>query len=200
MKRVVQVGLMFLFVAVFAASCGKKAESPVSPSGAEQAGGNATPAGGLKATAPTAQSPTNGVKPTGTLVLVAGKATMLYVTEGFPLSYEFEILTTSGGSVWTQVVGGGSGSTVSVSPNVSLNSDQTYNWRVRARHPRGDGSLVGECGVCREPAARIDQRDHLVGSTRQRSGRLRGAPHPWPAYLDPRRGTAPRRVRDACRV
>ena len=136
MKRVFQIGSMFDLAAVFAAACSKQSANPASPSGAEQAGGNATPAGGLKASAPTAQSPTNGVKPTGTLVLVAGRASMLYVTEGFPLSYEFEILTTSGARVWGEVVGGGSGSTISVTPTASLNADQPYNWRVRG-YPKG---------------------------------------------------------------
>ncbi len=101
MKRMFHIGSVVVLAAAVAAACGKEAANPVSPSGAEQADGNATPPGGLKATAPTAISPTNGVKPTGTLVLVAGRSTMPYVTVQLPLSYEFEILTTQGAHVWS---------------------------------------------------------------------------------------------------
>jgi hypothetical protein len=152
-----QIGSVVLLAASVAVACGKKSNSPVSPSGAEQADGSATPPGGLKATAPTPQSPTNGVKPTGSLVLVAGRANMLYVSDGFPLSYEFEILTTSGAKVWGQTVGGGSGSTVSVSPNASLIADQPYNWRVRATSQGAMGPWSANAAfVANRPAAFIN--------------------------------------------
>jgi hypothetical protein len=104
MNRMFQIGSVVILVAAMAAACGKESPSPVSPSGAEGAGGNATPPGGLKATAPTPVSPTNGVKPTDTLVLVANRSTMPYVSVQLPLSYEFEILTTQGAQVWTAMV------------------------------------------------------------------------------------------------
>ena len=183
MKRVFQIGSICVLVAVFAAACGKEAKSPVSPSGAEQAGGNATPAGGLKASAPTAQSPTNGVKPTGTLVLVAGRATMLYVAEGFPLSYEFEILTTAGARVWTQIVGGGSGSTISVTPSASLNADQPYNWRVRAVSEGAVGPWSANAAfVGNKPAAFINERtlwDPLDNPNDGFAARRIAGPHTW---------------------
>ena len=101
MKRVFHIGSIVCLTAALAVACDKKAANPVSPSGAEQPNTSATPVGGLKATAPTTQSPTNGIKPTGTLVLTAGRSTMPYVTVQLPLSYEFEILTTQGGHIWS---------------------------------------------------------------------------------------------------
>lgn len=138
MNRVFQIGSVVLLAGALAVACGKDSPSPVSPSGAGRAGGSATPPGGLKASAPTPQSPINGVKPDGSLVLVAGASRMLFVADPLPLSYEFEILTTAGARVWSQVVPGGSGPTVSVSPNASLTFDQPYNWRVRAAY---DGAM-----------------------------------------------------------
>lgn len=134
MKRVFHFGSLLLLASAMAVSCGKESAAPTSPSAVRQAGGNVTPPGGLKASAPTPQSPTNGVKPEGSLVLVAGASKMLFIADAIPLDYEFEILTTQGARVWSQVVPGGSGGTVSASPNASLNFDQTYNWRVRAAY------------------------------------------------------------------
>jgi hypothetical protein len=134
MNRVFYIGSVVLLAGAMAVACGKESSSPVSPSGARPASGSATPPGGLKASAPTPQSPTNGVKPSGGLVLVAGASKMLFVADAIPLSYEFEILTPQGARVWSQVVPGGSEPTVSVSPNASLTFDQTYNWRVRATY------------------------------------------------------------------
>lgn len=159
MKRVFHIGSVVFLAAALAASCGKKAANPVSPSGAEQANTSATPVGGLKATAPTTVSPTNGVKPTGTLVLVAGKSTMPYVPVQLPLSYEFEILTTQGAHMWSTMVGGGSGSTVSVTPDAPLNNDETYNWRVRASYEQARGPWSGNAAfVANKPAAFINER------------------------------------------
>ena len=158
MKRMFQIGSVVLLVAAVATACGKDSPSPVSPSGAEQAGGNATPPGGLKATAPTAVSPTNGVKPTGTLTLVAGRSTMPYVSTPFPLSYEFEILTTSGQHVWADMVSGGSGPTISIQPNAPLNNDQTYNWRVRAAYQEARGPWAANAAfVANKPQAFINE-------------------------------------------
>jgi hypothetical protein len=168
MKRVFHIGSVVCLAAALAASCGKKAANPVSPSGAEQANTSATPVGGLKATAPTTQSPTNGSKPTGTLVLVAGKSTMPYVAVPLPLSYEFEILTTQGAHMWSTMVSGDSGSTISVTPDAALNNDQTYNWRVRASYQEARGPWSANAAfVANKPAAFINERtlwDPLDGS------------------------------------
>jgi hypothetical protein len=182
MKRMFQIGSVVILVAAVAAACGKESPSPVSPSGAEGAGGNATPPGGLKATAPTAISPTNGVKPAGSLVLVAGPARMLYVNESFPLSYEFEILTPQGAHVWSQTVPGGSGGNLSVSPNAPLTSDQTYHWRVRATYQGAGGPWAANAAfVANRPLAFINETtlwDPLDGPDGFPARRIAG-PHTW---------------------
>lgn len=180
MKRMFQIGSVVLLVAAVATACGKDSPSPVSPSGAEQASGNATPPGGLKATPPTPVSPTNGIKPTDTLMLTANKSTMPYVAVQFPLHYEFEILTTSGQHVWSEMVPGG-GDTVSVSPNAPLNNDQTYNWRVRASYQEARGPWSANATfVANKPSAFINERtlwDPLDGPGFP-ARRIHG-PHTW---------------------
>jgi hypothetical protein len=130
MFRIGSVVHLFLALALVAA-CSRESASPVSPSGAEQASAEATAPGGLKATAPTPQSPTNGQKPSGSLVLVAGSSRLTYSPVEVPLSYEFEILTPAGARVYLSPLVDGVGPTVSHSPNASLTTDQPYNWRVR---------------------------------------------------------------------
>jgi hypothetical protein len=159
MKRVFHIGSVVFLAAALTVACGKKSSSPVSPSGAEQANSNATPAGGLKATAPTPVSPTNGAKPTGTLVLTASRSTMPFAPVQLALSYEFQILTTAGAVVYSETVGGGSGSTVSVEPNAALNNDQTYNWRARAAYQGAMGPFSANATfVANKPSAFINER------------------------------------------
>ena len=159
MKRVFHIGSVVFLAASLAAACGKKAASPVSPSGAEQGDSSATPPGGLKATAPTPVSPTNGVKPTGTLVLVTNRSTMPFAPVQIALFYEFEILTTQGQHIWSEMVPGGSGSTISVQPNAALNNDQTYNWRVRASYLEARGPWSANAVfVANKPSAFINER------------------------------------------
>jgi len=156
MKRVFHFGSLLLLASAMAVSCGKESAAPTSPSAVRQAGGNVTPPGGLKASAPTPQSPTNGAKPTGALVLVAGASRMLYISETLPLSYEFEILTPQGAHVWSQTVPGDSGGTVSVSPNASLTTDQPYNWRVRATYLGAAGPWSGNAAfIANRPSGYI---------------------------------------------
>ena len=181
MKRVFHIGSVVFLAAALTVACGKKSSSPVSPSGAEQADGSATPPGQLKATPPTPVSPINGTKPTGTLVLTANRSTMPFVPTQLALSYEFEILTTSGQKVWGDLVSGGSGSTVSVSPNAPLNNDQTYNWRARAVYQGVNGPFSANAVfVANKPAAFINERtlwDPLDGSAFP-ARRIHG-PHTW---------------------
>ena len=57
-----------------------------------------------------------------------------------PLSYQFEILTPAGARVYlSPLIAGGSGATISHSPNAQLNVDQTYLWRVRAVYDEAMG-------------------------------------------------------------
>ena len=132
MKQMFRIGSVLLLTAAVAAACGKNSPNPVSPTGAEQADGAATAPGGLKATAPTPQSPTNGQKPTGALELVASPSTMPFSPVQLELSYQFEILTPAGVVVYQSPFVGASGSTVRHTPTASLTVDQTYHWRVRA--------------------------------------------------------------------
>jgi hypothetical protein len=140
MKQMFRIGSVILLTAAVAVACGKQSTSPVSPSGVEQAGSDATAPGGLKATAPTPVSPTNGVKPTGALVLVANRSTMPFSPVALPLSYQFEILTPAGAVIYVSpLIDGGSGATVSHTPTASLTVDQTYHWRIRATYEGANG-------------------------------------------------------------
>jgi hypothetical protein len=144
--------------AVVAVACGKRSPTPVSPSGTEQAAGEASAAGDLKASAPTPQSPINSQKPSGSLVLVAGRSSLLFSPVELPLSYEFEILTPTGTRMYlSPLVSGGSGNTVSHSPNAQLTTDQTYHWRARAVYElaRGPWSTPGVF-IASRPAAFIN--------------------------------------------
>lgn len=133
MNRMFRIESVVILTAAVAVACGKHSANPVSPSGTEPAGGAATAAVGLKATAPTPQSPTNGEKPTGALVLIASASTLPFSPVQFPLTYRFEILSPIGQSVYTsREIAPGSGATISDSPNAQLVVDQTYQWRVRA--------------------------------------------------------------------
>jgi len=114
-------------------ACSKSSPSPVSPSGAEEAGAGAAPDGStLKATAPTPISPVNGAQPDA-LVLIAGRSAGKFDTTINP-SYEFEIKTGAGATVATcaATIGGGSGATISYTPTCPLEFDQPYTWRARA--------------------------------------------------------------------
>jgi hypothetical protein len=177
-----QIGSVVFLAAAVTVACGKSSNSPVSPSGAAgQLGGDATAPGALKATAPTPVSPTNGVKPTGTLVLTTNRSTMPYSPVQLPLSYEFEILTTTGARVFFETVPGGSGSTISVAPNAPLNNDQPYNWRVRAVYEGAMGPWSANAAfVANRPAAFINATtlwDPLDGSAFP-ARRIVGA-HTW---------------------
>lgn len=133
MNRMFRIGSVVLLTATVAVACGKRSASPVSPSGTEQSGAAATANAGLKATAPTPQSPTNGQKPTGALVLIASASTLPFSPVQLPLTYRFEILSPIGQNVYTSLdIAAGSGTTISDSPNAQLVVDQTYQWRVRA--------------------------------------------------------------------
>lgn len=181
MKRMFRIGSVIILTAAVAAACGKQPASPVSPGGTEQADAAATGNTSLKATPPTPQSPTNGQKPTGSLVLVAVKATMLFSPVPLPLSYEFEILTPTGASVYmSPVLLAGAGSTVSHSPNAQLTVDQTYHWRARAEFQGTFGPWSSNAVfVASRPAAFINDTtlwDPLDNG--QTIGSIRG-PHTW---------------------
>jgi hypothetical protein len=118
-----------------ALGCSSDAPTPVSPTSTEAGGNGAGPAGEtLKATAPSPQSPINNQQP-DTLVLVAGKSNPSYAVGTPPTyAYEFEVRNSGGTATVCPAVTvpGGSGSSVSATPNCTLEFDQPYTWRARA--------------------------------------------------------------------
>ena len=120
--------------AVALVACSKQSASPSAPTSAVVSQ-SANPDGStLKATAPTLQSPINGVKllQGQPVTLVVTNSTTPYAT-GIPLSYRFEVTPVAGTAVESAVVPGGSGAT-SRTVAAPLNGDQTYQWRARAEY------------------------------------------------------------------
>jgi len=118
-----------------AVACSKKAPSPSAPSAAEQASAEANADGStLKATAPTPQSPVNGVRLEAlqSVVLVAGNSTTAFMPD-VPLSYRFELTSAGGAIVENVLVPGGSGTT-SRAVTADLDSETPYQWRVRPEY------------------------------------------------------------------
>jgi len=118
-----------------AVACSKHSSQPNAPSainpdmlGANSDGSN------LKVTAPTPQSPINGVKlPQGEpVVLTFGDSTASFAA-AVPLTYRIEVMNAGGGNVETAVVGSGGGTTSRV-VTAALEGEQTYRWRVRAEY------------------------------------------------------------------
>jgi hypothetical protein len=133
MRRVsfLSVALCVLTVAV---ACSKHSSQPSAPS-AVDASLVETTAGGstLKATAPTLQSPINGVQLSANepVQLVIGNSTTAFADVA--LSYRFELMDAAGAVVENVVVEGGSGDTV-YTVTTSLDGEQTYQWRARAEY------------------------------------------------------------------
>jgi hypothetical protein len=125
-----------------ALGCSDDSSTPVSPTGATAGPSGAGPAGEtLKATAPSPQSPINNQQP-DSLVLVSGKSSPSYAVGTPPAySYEFEVRNSAGSAAVCPsiLVPGGSGSSVSATPNCNLEFDQPYTWRVRAAFAGANG-------------------------------------------------------------
>jgi hypothetical protein len=118
-----------------AIACSKSSPNPASPTVTENGAGDAAADGStLKATKPTPVSPINGAQP-DQLTLTATKAEGKF-DKNLPLSYQFQITTSSGAivSACTGTVAGDSGSTVSYTPPCALDFDQPHTWKVRARY------------------------------------------------------------------
>lgn len=120
-------------------ACSKNPEAPIAPSSSQPGAADAAADGStLKVTAPTPQSPTNNAQP-DTLVLTTGRATATFGATT-PMSYEFEIKNSAGANACAPtIVDGGSGASVSYTPNCTLQFDQPYTWRVRAAVGNGRG-------------------------------------------------------------
>lgn len=115
----------------FTVACGKDASSPASPSAAAATASEANADGSLlKATAPNPHSPGNGVRlnsPEVTLLTNNSRAS--FATVG--LQYQFQVLNTGGGVVYTSgLVGEGAGTTAH-RVTATLLSNTTYLWQVR---------------------------------------------------------------------
>jgi hypothetical protein len=124
-----------------AVACSKRSSQPSAPSGIDPSLVDATEGSTLKATAPSLQSPINGVQlPANEPVeLVIGNATTY---AGVPLSYRFELTNAAGDVVEDVVVEGGSGSTVRT-VTTPLESEQMYQWRARAEYEGAGGPWSG---------------------------------------------------------
>jgi hypothetical protein len=122
-----------------AIACSKNPETPVAPSSSQPGASEAGPDGStLKATAPVPQSPVNNQQP-DSLVLVATKSTPTYADPNTPLQYNYEIKNAGNNTVCNGTVGGGSGSTVTITPSCQIEFDQPHTWRVRATYLGANG-------------------------------------------------------------
>ena len=144
MRRVVRlVGAALICTVAAAVACSKEPQSPASPTAATPANGDANADGStLKATAPSAQSPSNGQRFTNTetnatVTLVVANSTMPYATNT-PLTYRFEGYNSAGVRIYQSalVPAGSSGTTSNtVALNLeNLEGDQLYSWQARAEY------------------------------------------------------------------
>jgi hypothetical protein len=132
MTRVVKFGAAVVCTLSVVAACSKKPATPSSPSTAEQVSAEANADGStLKATAPTLQSPANGARIEGfdPIVLTIANSSAIYLPNT-PLSYRFEVTNAAGAVVENALVAGGSGTT-SHTIAAELDSEASYQWRVR---------------------------------------------------------------------
>jgi hypothetical protein len=115
--------------------CGKNSSQPSAPTIVDPSLIQANAEGGstLKATAPTLQSPINGVRLQGNepVRLVIGNSTAMFAN--VPLSYRFELTNAAGAIVEDVVVDGGSGTTVRT-VTTELEGEKMYQWRARAEY------------------------------------------------------------------
>jgi hypothetical protein len=113
---------------VMAVACGEGNKNPVSatdPAGAPSAGAAGADGSTLKATAPTAQSPSGRVD-TGQPTLVVGAATGKFTTAAF--TYRFQVLRGS------TLVDEGTSPTTSWKVSKALEMDTSYTWKARAEY------------------------------------------------------------------
>jgi hypothetical protein len=127
-----------------AIACSKHSSEPSAPSVIDPSIVEANADGStLKASAPTLQSPVNGVQlPANEPVqLVIVNSTTAFVPN-VPLTYRFELTNAAGGVVENVVIEGGSGSTVRT-VTTELEGEQTYQWRARPEYQGVAGPWSG---------------------------------------------------------
>ena len=126
-----------------AIGCGKNNPSPVSPTGSA-AGDQGAAADGstLKANAPTIQSPTNGVRVQGEIVLKVANAQAKFAE--VPLTYRFEVFNQSGKRVYESAqVPQGNGTTSHSVSSSALEFNKPHTWRARAEYFSAHGPWSG---------------------------------------------------------
>ena len=152
--------------AVFALAvvgCGRDPAAPTPPttvSGSSSAP-DATAAPTLKATAPTPQSPVNGVHlDTDRVTLSVANASATYEAST-PLSYRFQVFDAADTMVYEVAnVAAGSPGVTSHAVTAELDGDKTYSWRSRAEHE-------GQVGPW-------SSRASFISATMARDGYIRG--------------------------
>jgi hypothetical protein len=125
-------------------ACSKQSSQPSAPSAVDPSIVEANADGStLKATAPTLQSPVDGVRlPANEPVnLVIGNSTTAFVPN-VPLVYRFELINAAGAVVEEVVIEGGPGTTVRT-VTAELESEQPYQWRARAEYEGVAGPWSG---------------------------------------------------------
>lgn len=124
------LGAVCMTVGVMA--CSDSPKSPVSPGSdvpVEAAGPNGET---LKISAPTVVSPTNGAQLQNALSLVLNNVNGTFAA--FPVSYRYEVRTTTGAVVATGLVAASAGATTTIPVSASLDFDREYSWRARAEY------------------------------------------------------------------
>ena len=130
-RNLVLFGVSTLVATALACSSANPA-TPVAPAstGPTAASDGST----LKASAPTLQSPINGVKLTSTTVVLTAGASTPQFTTGLPLQYRFQVMNAAGTVVDQALV-----PTTTWTVTAQLVGNATYTWRVRAEY-------LGEAG------------------------------------------------------
>src|SRR5262249_33279232 len=129
MTRTLYLSALSFCVALCVVACAKNATAPSTPGATQNPDGSL-----LKATAPTLQTPVNGVKLAqgAQVVLVLTNSTTSY-TNGVALSYRLEVSDMNGTVAESTLVPAGAGTT-SRTVAAALTGDQTYQWRARPEY------------------------------------------------------------------
>jgi hypothetical protein len=133
MKRTLSLLSVTLCTLAIAVACSKQSAQPSAPSTVDPSMVGANSDGStLKVTAPTPQSPINGVRlqQGEPVVLTFANSTAMFVA-GVPLTYRIEVMNAGGANVESELVAGGPDST-SRAVAAALDGEQMYQWRVRA--------------------------------------------------------------------
>lgn len=121
--------MVLMAIVALAAACSRQQAPPASPTAVAPDVSDAAADGStLKASAPTLQSPINGVQAPAfqPVTLVLANAATTYTT-AVALSYRFEVINAAGAVVENALVAGGSGATTSRTVPTTLQDGATYS-------------------------------------------------------------------------